>query len=185
MVSNQGLGLLPAATDNTPASALPDVLADGLAVVFCGINPGLKAAATGHHFAGNGNRFWRALHLAGFTPTLLRAENDADLLAHGCGLTTAVARPTQRADQLSLQEFRDARSLLLQKIERHRPGWIAFLGKAAYAAISGQRQVQWGCQSVLFGGANVWVLPNPSGLNRAFSLDDLAAAYKALLLAMH
>lgn len=175
--------VLPAAADSAALAPLPDVISKGLAAVFCGINPGLKAAATGHHFAGNGNRFWRALHLAGFTPELLRPENDRQLLAKGYGLTTAVGRPTAKASQLTSNEFLESTAALKKKIERYRPAYIAFLGKAAYAAISGQTQVAWGCQADTFGGSKVWLLPNPSGLNRSFSLDDLVGAYRELLLA--
>ncbi|MBV8047566.1 MAG: G/U mismatch-specific DNA glycosylase, partial [Paludibacterium sp.] len=145
-------------------------------------NPGLKAAASGHHFAGQGNRFWPVLHRAGFTPRRLQPENDHDLLAYRCGLTTAVARPTARADQLHQQEFLAAATALRQKIELYRPRYLAFLGKSAYATLSGQRQLAWGHQNALFGGARVWLLPNPSGLNRSFRLDDLVAAYRALYL---
>lgn len=165
------------------APALPDIISQGLAVIFCGINPGIRAATTGHHFAGNGNRFWRALHLAGFTPELMRPEHDRDLLAHGYGLTTAVARATARADALSSLELRASTSTLRKKIEFYRPAYLAFLGKAAYAAIAGRREISWGRQEATFGGSKVWTLPNPSGLNRSFSLDDLAAAYRELLLA--
>lgn len=167
----------------TPPPALADLLSENLAVVFCGINPGLRAAATGHHFDGANNRFWRVLHLAGFTPMQIRPTDDRDLLAYGCGLTTAVGRPTARADQLSRQELLDSAMALRQKIQRYRPAHIAFLGKAAYAAISGQRQVLWGRQAEPFGGAQAWVLPNPSGLNRLFSVDDLVDAYRALVAA--
>jgi len=138
----------------------------------------------GHHFEGHNNRFWRVLHLAGFTPEQMRAANDRDLLKHRCGLTTVVSRPTARADQLSPHEFRDSTSALRDKIELHRPTHIAFLGKAAYAAISGQREIQWGRQSTAFGGSHAWLLPNPSGLNRSFSLNDLVEAYKELYLAI-
>ena len=170
--------------EDTMTQALPDVMSAGLVVVFCGINPGLRAAASGHHFAGSGNRFWRVLHLAGFTPGLLHPENDIELLAYRCGLTTAVARPTSRADQLSRGEFLEAATALREKVERYRPGCRAVLGKAAYAAISGQRAVLWGRQAMTLGGATVWALPNPSGLNRSFSLHDLTEAYRALFLAM-
>ncbi|MBX9849939.1 MAG: G/U mismatch-specific DNA glycosylase [Rhodocyclaceae bacterium] len=161
---------------------LPDILTEDLAVVFCGVNPGLKAAATGHHFKGNNNRFWKTLHLAGFTPELLRPEQGRELLTHRCGLTTAVSRATARADQLSRQELLESSSGLARKIERYRPTYIAFLGKAAFSAISGQRNVLWGSQSTTFSRSKVWVLPNPSGLNRSFSLDDLVAAYRELYL---
>ena len=162
---------------------LEDILAEHLAVIFCGINPGLTAAAQGHHFAGRGNRFWRTLHLAGFTPEEVRPENDRTILQHQCGLTAVVERPTARADQLSLHEFSAAAAAFEQKIVRYAPRFVAFLGKAAYGALSGQREVAWGLQPKTFGGASVWVLPNPSGRNLAFSLDQLVEAYRPLSLA--
>src|ERR1700754_3320422 len=116
------------------AEPLADILSPGLAVVFCGINPGMRASATGHHFAGRNNRFWQVLHLAGITPTMMRPEDDRNLLMHGYGLTTAVARPTARADQLSPAEMIDAIGTLEEKIRYYTPGYVAFLGKAAYAA---------------------------------------------------
>lgn len=159
---------------------LPDILAGQLAVVFCGINPGLSAALAGHHFVGRRNRFWRVIHLAGFTPREIHPENDRAILAYGCGLTTVVERPTARADQLSTSDFAAAAGRFEQKILRYAPRTLAFLGKAAYSALSGQRKVLWGRQSILFGGARVWVLPNPSGRNRAFDLARLVDAYRPL-----
>ncbi|WP_033048029.1 G/U mismatch-specific DNA glycosylase [Pseudomonas sp. GM33] len=163
---------------------LEDILAEELAVIFCGINPGMTAAAQGHHFAGRGNRFWRTLHLAGFTPEQVQPENDRTLLRYQCGLTAVVERPTASADQLSLHEFSAAAAGFEQKIARHAPRFVAFLGKAAYCALSGQREVAWGLQAKTFGNAAVWVLPNPSGRNRAFSLEQLVAAYRELRLAV-
>ncbi|VVN92076.1 G/U mismatch-specific DNA glycosylase [Pseudomonas fluorescens] len=159
---------------------LEDILAEGLSVVFCGINPGLLAAARGHHFAGRGNRFWRTLHLAGFTPEEVRPENDRSILEYQCGLTAVVARPTARADQLSAQEFTAAAVSFEQKIARYAPLHVAFLGKAAYVGLSGQKVIQWGRQAQTFCGAAVWVLPNPSGRNLAFALEQLVAAYRQL-----
>lgn len=159
---------------------LEDVLAEHLAVIFCGINPGVTAAAQGHHFAGRGNRFWRTLHLAGFTPEEVRPEHDRTILLYQCGLTAVVERPTARADQLSHHEFLAAAAQFEHKIARHAPRFVAFLGKAAYGALSGQREVAWGLQAKTFGNARVWVLPNPSGRNRAFSLDQLVDAYRQL-----
>jgi TDG/mug DNA glycosylase family protein len=163
-----------------PAQALPDLLGPGLMVVFCGINPGLGAAAGGHHFIGRGNRFWRVLHLAGFTQQELAPEDDSTMLELGYGLTTAVGRPTSRADQVLADEFTDAAATLLAKVELHRPRYLAFLGKAAYAAISGKQLIEWGEQQERFGTARVWVLPNTSGRNRTFSLERLVLAYSAL-----
>ncbi|MGE8144084.1 G/U mismatch-specific DNA glycosylase [Pseudomonas frederiksbergensis] len=159
---------------------LEDILAEQLAVVFCGINPGMTAAAQGHHFAGRSNRFWRTLHLAGFTPQEVRPEDDRTILQYQCGLTAVVDRPTERADQLSQQEFAAAAGDFEQKIRRYAPRCVAFLGKAAYCALSGQRDVAWGLQPKTFGGAAVWILPNPSGRNLAFTLDQLVKAYQQL-----
>ena len=163
---------------------LEDILAGQLAVLFCGINPGMTAAAQGHHFAGRGNRFWRTLHLAGFTPELVQPENDRTLLSYRCGLTAVVERSTASADQLSLHEFTAAAADFEQKIARHAPRFVAFLGKAAYAALSGQRDIAWGLQAKTFGHASVWVLPNPSGRNRGFNLEQLVTAYRELRLAV-
>lgn len=162
------------------AERLEDILAEQLAVIFCGINPGVMAAAQGHHFAGRGNRFWRTLHLAGFTPQELRAQNDRTILQYQCGLTAVVERPTARADQLSMHEFTAAAAAFEEKITRYAPRFVAFLGKAAYCALSGQRDVAWGLQPRTFGNASVWVLPNPSGRNRAFTLEQLVDAYRQL-----
>ena len=162
------------------SEGLEDILAEGLAVVFCGINPGMLAAAQGHHFAGRGNRFWRTLHLAGFTPHEVRAQDDRSILQYQCGLTAVVERPTARADQLSKEEFIAAAAEFEQKIARYAPRCVAFLGKAAYLALSGQRQVGWGLQAKTFGNAAVWILPNPSGRNLAFSQAELVDAYRLL-----
>lgn len=164
-------------------SPLPDLLRDELKVVFCGLNPGLPAAAAGHHFAGGGNRFWRVLHLAGFTPSLLSPQDDVRLLDFGCGLTTVVARATAGADALSRDEFCTALPVLEAKIRLCRPGFVAFLGKAAYGALAARRDIAWGRQADRFGGAAVWLLPNPSGRNRSFTLSDLVAAYQDLRIA--
>jgi len=164
---------------------LEDILAEHLAVIFCGINPGMTAAAQGHHFAGRNNRFWRTLHLAGFTPEEVRPENDRTILNYHCGLTAVVDRPTARADQLSLHEFTAAAASFEQKIARYAPRYVAFLGKSAYSALSGQRTIAWGLQAHTFGNAQVWVLPNPSGRNLAFTLDQLVAAYRHLWSAVN
>ncbi|MCE4544018.1 G/U mismatch-specific DNA glycosylase [Caballeronia sp. PC1] len=163
--------------------ALPDILEPGLRVVFCGINPGMLAASTGQHFAGRGNRFWRTVHLAGFTPGLLRPEDGHAFLRYGCGLTTAVARPTARADHLSRIEIEAAAASFESKMRSFAPHYIAFLGKMALSAMTGQRDIAWGLQEDTFGGARAWVLPNPSGLNRSFSLDALVLAYRELHVA--
>ncbi len=166
------------------ADVLPDIIAERLAVVFCGINPGMSAASAGHHFVGRSNRFWRTIHLAGFTPEQIPAENDRMILQYECGLTAVVDRPTARADQLSAREFTAAAARFEQKIVRYAPRFVAFLGKAAYAVLSGRREIAWGMQPTAFGGAAVWVLPNPSGRNLAFNLDQLVSAYHELYRAV-
>jgi TDG/mug DNA glycosylase family protein len=159
---------------------LTDILADGLDVVFCGINPGLRAAADGHHFAGRSNRFWRVMHLAGFTPEELTPQDGTRILTYGYGLTTAVARATAGADELAAAEFVDASRELEDKARRFTPRYIAFLGKAAIAAIQRKRELAWGLQTTTFGGARVWIVPNPSGRNLAYSLEQLVSAYRDL-----
>lgn len=162
------------------SDALADILADDLSVVFCGINPGLLAAQQGHHFAGRSNRFWKTLHLAGFTAEEIRPQQDRSILAYHCGLTAVVARATARADQVSADEFIAAADDFQRKIARHRPRYVAFLGKAGYAGLTGRKVLAWGLQAETYGDAAVWVLPNPSGRNRAFSLEQLVSAYRQL-----
>ena len=163
---------------------LPDIIARDLSVVFCGINPGMTAAVSGHHFSSPSNRFWGVIHLAGFTPIQILPENDRSLLEFGCGLTTAVARPTRRADELTADEFVQAGEALKRKITRFAPRAVAFLGKAAYSTITRTPLTQWGLQAAPFGGAVAWVVPNPSGLNRSFQTAALVKAYRALRLAV-
>ncbi len=100
---------------------LPDILGPGLQVVFCGLNPGVDAAVAGHHFLGRGNRFWPVLHLAGFTPHQVVPQDDRSVLDFGLGLTAAVGRPTQRAEQVGADEFAQAAAGLLQKLALAQP----------------------------------------------------------------
>lgn len=180
MTGNCGVSPLSA----NSIQGLPDVLAKDLSVVFCGINPGMSSAAVGYHFASRSNRFWRALHLSGFTPEQILPQNAGSLLDYRCGLTSAVERPTVSANDLRKDDFINARPELEQKIRQYSPRHIAFLGKPACSAIFDQREVRWGKQTMRFGGAQVWVLPNPSGLNRAFTLESLIAAYRELSAVM-
>ena len=171
-------------TDVDSQPSLPDVLQPGLSIIFCGINPGVRAVSTGHHFEGRGNRFWRVMHLAGFTPELIRPEDDRTVLRYGCGLTTVVPRATAQAAELSRWEIELAGDAFRRKIEHYAPQNIVFLGKMALSAISGSRDIDWGLQTRPFGGARAWVVPNPSGLNRAFDLNALVAAYREVRIAV-
>jgi len=159
---------------------LPDILAPGLAVIFCGINPATTAALAGRHFVSRTNRFWRVLHRAGFTPQQIEPEDDRSILRYGCGLTVAVARPTPGANDLSRLELKRAGAALEKKIGRYAPRVVAFLGKPAFVAITGNNAVIWGRQPEPFGGAVAWVLPNPSGRNLSFSFEALVLAYSEL-----
>jgi double-stranded uracil-DNA glycosylase len=157
-----------------------DILAGGLDVVFCGINPASTAAADGHNFSNRNNRFWPVLHLAGFTDVRLQPKDERRLLEYGCGITAVVARPTKRADEVLTAEFRTARPEFEAKMRGYAPRVIAFLGKRALAAMVGRADIGWGLYPDRFAETTAWVLPNPSGLNRGFSLDALVCAYAEL-----
>jgi len=150
---------LQAAIDKT----VPDVIATGLVVLFVGINPGLYSAAVGHHFARPGNRFWPALYAAGFTPRLLRPDEDAELFAWGLGITNLVSRTTAAASELSAEELRSGAAALEDKVSRYLPRWTAFLGIGAYSTAFGRRKVSLGPQEERIGHSRIWVLPNTSG----------------------
>jgi len=158
----------------------PDLLVTGLDVIFCGINPASTAAADGHNFSNRSNRFWAVLHQAGFTETRLRPEDERRLLAYGCGITAVVARPTKKASEIGVGEFRRARAAFESKVRRYEPRVVAFLGKRALSAMLATPDISWGRQPFRFAGAIAWVLPNPSGLNKRFSLDALVGAYAEL-----
>jgi len=158
---------------------VPDVIAPGLTVLFCGINPGLWSAATGHHFARPGNRFWPALYRAGFTPRQLRPDEETTLLEHGLGITNVVDRGTARADELTRAELVAGGQAVAAKVRRYRPAWLAVLGIGAYRTAFGP-VARTGPQPGRIGGARAWVLPNPSGLNAHYTLDRLAAEFAEL-----
>lgn len=162
---------------------MPDVLADGLRVLFCGINPGLMTAASGHHFARPGNRFWPVLHLSGFTPRLLKPSEQGELPSYGLGITNVVARVTARADELTADEYLEGGRLLTVKVERLRPRWLAVVGVTAYRAAFGDRKATVGPQERTIGDSRVWVLPNPSGLNAHWTAATMAEEFARLRVA--
>jgi TDG/mug DNA glycosylase family protein len=172
----------PTAADLAAARGrgVSDVLAPGLRVVFCGINPSLYSAAVGHHFARPGNRFWPALHGAGFTDRLLSPYEDGELLRYRLGCTNLVERATARADELDAEELRHGAESLAAMARRLRPQWLAVLGISAYRAAFGRPGAPAGRQPERLAGAPVWVLPNPSGLNAHYRLLDLIDAYRQL-----
>ncbi len=156
------------------------MIAPGLKVLFVGINPGLYSAATGHHFARPGNRFWPALHQAGFSPRLLHPSEQQDLLKHGYGITNLVNRGTATAEELAPEEFIAGRARLAAKVRRFRPKVVAFLGVGAYCHAFGRKQATIGPQPERFEGAEVWLLPNPSGLNANYQLPELVKLFRSL-----
>jgi double-stranded uracil-DNA glycosylase len=149
----------------------------GLLVLFAGINPSLRSAEVGHHFARPGNRFWPAIHLAGFTPRRLRPEEDGELPRHGVGLTNLAPRPTRAASELTAAELRDGALVLDAFVRRWAPRLVAVLGVTAWRTAFGRPQARLGVQEDTIGGRPVWVLPNPSGLNAHHQLPDLVGLY--------
>jgi TDG/mug DNA glycosylase family protein len=159
---------------------LPDLIRPGLRVLFCGINPGLVSAQTGHHFARPGNRFWPALHRSGFTPRQLRPDEQSELLDYGAGITNLVDRATARADELTRTEIVAGGQELLEKVARFSPEWLAVVGVTAYRQAFGERKAAMGRQERRIGQTRVWILPNPSGLNAHYTPATLAAAFAEL-----
>jgi len=160
---------LLAAKDKT----VRDVIAAGLQVLFCGINPGLYSGATGHHFARPGNRFWPTLYQSGFTPRLLTPAEERELLSLGYGITNLVPRATATADELAPEELLAGRKRLESKVKRYQPRVVAVLGIGAYKTAFQERTAILGLQTKLLTNTAVWVLPNPSGLNAHYQLADL------------
>ena len=163
---------------------VPDVIAPGLRVLFCGITPGLYTAAVGHHFARPGNRFWPALFAAGFTNRLLSPFEEEELLANGYGITNVVARATATAAELSIEEYIEGGRRLEAKVRRMRPRFIAVLGVGAYRTAFDRPKAKLGLQLEAIGETAIWVLPNPSGLNAHYQAKELARLFKELHLAV-
>ena len=163
---------------------VPDVIAPGLRVLFCGINPGLYTAAVGHHFARPGNRFWPALQQSGFTYRLLSPFEELELLKLRLGVTNVVARATATAAELTPADFIKGGRLLRNKVRRFQPRLVAVLGVGAYRLAFARPKAVVGKQDEQIGDARVWVLPNPSGLNANYQLQDLTRLFRALRLAV-
>jgi double-stranded uracil-DNA glycosylase len=158
-------------------SSLAPILAPGLTVLFVGINPSLRSAAVGHHFARPGNRFWPTLHAAGFTPRRLRPEEDAELPRHGIGVTNLAQRPTRAADELTRAELRAGAAALEGVVAEQGTRLVAVVGLTAYRLAFERPGAAMGLQPEKIGGRPVWVLPNPSGLNAHYKPADFARLY--------
>ncbi|WP_224361694.1 G/U mismatch-specific DNA glycosylase [Hyalangium versicolor] len=159
---------------------MPDLIAPGLRVLFCGINPSLYSAVVGYHFARPGNRFWPTLHAAGITQRLLAPSEQEELMGLGYGITNVVDRATATADQLAPEELIKGGRRLVTKAKRYRPRFIALLGISAYRAAFGRPEAVLGLQPETVGESRLWVLPNPSGLNAHYQLKDLARLFGEL-----
>jgi TDG/mug DNA glycosylase family protein len=157
-----------------------DVVGPGLRVLFCGINPGLRSAALGQHFARPGNRFWKVLHLAGLTPRQLAPAEQSLLPSLGIGITNLVARPSAAATEVSKAELRAGAERLAATVTTLAPAHVAVLGIGAYRSAFTRRNAPLGRQEEPLGPARLWVLPNPSGLQARYQLAEMVAMYGEL-----
>jgi double-stranded uracil-DNA glycosylase len=170
---------LEAARDTT----LPDVIAPDLAILFCGINPGLYTAAVQCHFGRPGNRFWPTLHRAGLTPRLFAPGEQKELLKLGYGITNLVARATASANELTGDELREGAKALERKVKRYKPRYLAVVGIGAYRTAFARPKAKMGLQPETIGATKIWVLPNPSGLNANYQAAQLEELFRELATA--
>ena len=163
---------------------LRDRIRPGVRVLFVGINPGVRSALTGHHFAGFSNRFWKLLYESRLVPELISYEDDDRLPGWGYGITNIVPRATPGIDTLEREEFVAGRVALRRKIRRYRPAVVALVGVTVFRALFPERKdaVALGLQEERIGDSRLFVLPNPSGRNANFSYAEMVAAYRRLAL---
>lgn len=170
----------PAELAAAEGRAIPDVVRPGLRVLFVGINPGRYSGATGHHFARPGNRFWPTLHRGGFTPRQLEPDETEELLHLGIGITNLVNRTTRTAAELGDDELRAGATRLRETVRRVRPRAVAVLAVNAYRIAFDRPRAVVGRQPEDLEGAELWLLPNPSGLNANYQLPELTRLYGQL-----
>jgi TDG/mug DNA glycosylase family protein len=179
------MGFTRAELGSYRGAAVDDLVGPDLRLLFVGINPGLWTAATGTHFAHPGNRFYPALLRAGVIERPIDrgvGMDDADrshLIGRGIGITNLVNRATAMASELTAEELRAGGERLAAFVEQHRPRVVAIAGITAYRIAFGARRVELGRQAEPFAGAELWIVPNPSGLNAHETIDSLASAYRA------
>jgi len=181
----EGMALTRAELESFAGRTIPDLVPTDVRLLFVGINPGLVSAATGLHFARPGNRFYPALRLAGILPEAAVTPGQAApaLTGRGVGITNIVARASARADELDDAELLAGRERLEGFIAKHRPRVVAFAGITSYRIAYGEKKARPGVQERTISGAQVWVVPNPSGLNAHETVTSLAAAYRAAAVA--
>jgi double-stranded uracil-DNA glycosylase len=168
---------------SAPLEPIDDLVRPGVRLLLVGINPGVRSARCNAHFAGPGNRFWPALHLAGITPERLGPERQAALLDLGVGITNLAARPSARADELTAAELRAGAAALEVRVAALRPRVVAVLGLTAYRIAFGDRHATAGRQPEPLAGAARFLLPNPSGLNAHVQLPEHAAGLREVAVA--
>jgi len=165
---------------------LTDRIEPGVRVLLVGINPGVRSAETGHHFAGPSNRFWKLLYDSRLVPEPITYLDDARLPEWGLGITNLVARPSPGIDDLRPQEYLEGWQTLEEKIDRFRPAIVAFVGVTLYRALwrvlghAKAPAIRLGRQHATIHGARIFVLPNPSGRNANFTYAEMLAAFRAL-----
>ena len=157
-----------------------DLIDYDLKVLFCGINPGIYSGATGLHFAKPGNRFWKALHLGGITNRILKPSEEDELLELGYGITSFCKRTTARADELTKRELIEGGKVLIRKINKYKPRELAVLGIGAYRTAFEKPKAVIGLQTEKIGTTNVRLLPNPSGLNAHYQVEDFGRLFSEL-----
>lgn len=159
---------------------VPDIIGPKLKVLFCGINPGLASAKSGNHFARPGNRFWPVLFKSGFTPRLFKPSEGPELLKLGYGITNFVARPSANAAELSKEELVLGGIALKERVLNYNPEWLAVVGIDAFRKAFNLPKAKLGRQDMKIADTNVWVVPNPSGLNAHYPLVRLAEVFTEL-----
>jgi TDG/mug DNA glycosylase family protein len=174
---------MPASQARKRPRFLRDRVRPPVAVLFVGINPGMRSAEIGHHFAGYSNRFWQLLYESGLTPDRLKAEDDARLCEWGYGITNLIARCTPGIDTLRPEEYAAGVRRLKGKVRRWKPAIVVFVGVTLYRAVfqaSASRPVRLGLQREQLEGAKVFVVPNPSGRNANYSYKEMLAVFREL-----
>lgn len=159
---------------------IPDLLGSDMKVLFVGINPGLYTAHIGYPYARPSNRFWPTLYASGFTPRLLKPSEYQEMLKYGYGMTNVVSRATNSANELTKDEYLEGGEILVEKVLKYKPQWVAFVGIQAYRIAFNKPKAQPGRQEETIGTSQLWVLPSPSGLNAHYRPADFARVFREL-----
>lgn len=160
---------------------LPDYLDVNLKVLFIGYNPSLKSDRVGHHYANPSNRFWKILDQSGLLPRQLLPDEDGDLLKYGYGLTNIVDKPTRTASDITKNDYKQGRLVLVDKLKKYKPKIACYVGKGVYEHMTKTRPIPWGEQKVSLLPPTIdYVVPSSSGLVR-IPIADIIEIYRGLL----